>query len=165
MEQAFELVEHPSELSVEGFRFAHARVKGAYVPWTRVATLDHVAETLEKQGIARTGPAFGIYYDLPWSENAVEQWKADLGYPIALGAKPPVGAPQVKIVDLPTFEAIGLRYRGDLTSFPGALQFLIEWAAKRKMDLGGPLVERFHVSDAITGAEEREIFIALAPLP
>jgi hypothetical protein len=164
VEQAFELVERPAELSVEGFRFAYASVRGAYTPWTRVATLDHVAETLERHAVLREGPAFGIYHDLPYSELPVEQWRADLGYPIARGAAPPP-LPQIRVLELPTFAAVGLRYRGDLTSFPGALQFLVEWTAKREIDLAGPLVERFHLSDALTGAEEREIFIALAPLP
>ncbi|HUR68239.1 MAG TPA: hypothetical protein VM370_03265 [Candidatus Thermoplasmatota archaeon] len=163
MEQAFELVERPTQQTVEGFRFVHARVKGAYQPWTRVSTLDHVAETLEEHGILRTGPAFGVYHDLPQSERPVEDWRADLGYPVALDARiPPL--PQIRAMDLPDIEAVGLRYRGDLTSFPGALQFLVDWAAQKRIDLDGPLLERFHVSDALSGVEERDVYVALAPL-
>lgn len=163
VEAAFELVERPSLQTVEGFPFAYARVRGAYQPWTRVATLDMVAETLELHGIDRTGPAFGIYHDLPYSERPVEEWRADLGWPVALGTRiPPL--PQLRAMDLPSFEAVGLRYRGDLTSFPGALQFLVEWAAQKGIGLEGPLLERFHVSDALHGTEERDVWVALAPL-
>lgn len=163
VEAAFELVERPDVQKVDGFPFAYAQVRGAYQPWTRVATLDMVAETLETHGIMRTGPAFGIYHDLPYSERPVEQWRADLGWPVAAGTRvPPL--PQLRAMDVPTLEVVGLRYRGDLTSFPGALQFLVEWAAKKGIDLDGPLLERFHVSDPLTGVEERDIWIALEPL-
>lgn len=160
VEQAFELLAPPELTRVDGFRFAHARVKGAYQPWSRVATLDLVAETLEKHGIDRAGPAFGVYYDLPFSDNDVETWRADLGYPIAPDAQIRPVAP-LRVMDLPSVEAVGLRYRGDLTSFPGALQFLVEWAAKKDILLTGPLLERFHVSDALTGVEERDVWVAL----
>lgn len=160
VEQAFELLAPPELTRVDGFRFAHARVKGAYQPWSRVATLDLVAETLEKHGIDRAGPAFGVYYDLPFSDNDVEAWRADLGYPIAPNAEIRPVAP-LRVKDLPSVEAVGLRYRGDLTSFPGALQFLVEWAAKKDILLTGPLLERFHVSDALTGVEERDVWVAL----
>ena len=163
MEQAFELVERPALQTVPGFRFVHARVKGPYQPWSRVSTLDMVAQTLEEHGIVRDGPAFGVYHDLPYSEKPVEDWRADLGYPAPLGTRlPPL--PQIRAVDLPDIGAVGLRYRGDLTSFPGALQFLVDWAAGQGIDLDGPLLERFHVSDALSGVEERDVFIALAPL-
>lgn len=163
VEAAFELIEHPTVQTIDGFRFAHARVKGAYQPWTRVSTLDLVAQTLEQHGIHRTGPAFGVYHDLPYSENPVEQWRADLGYPVSPDTRvPPL--PQLRAWDLPHTEVVGLRYRGDLTSFGGALQFLVEWATKKELPLDGPLLERFHVSDALSGVEERDVWIALAPL-
>lgn len=163
MQEAFELVDRPQTQTVKGFRFVHARVKGAYEPWTRVSTLDMVAETLEQHGIVRTGPAFGVYHDLPYTENPAEAWRADLGYPVAMGTRIPA-LPQLRAIDLPDLEAIGLRYRGDLTSFPGALQFLVEWAAKQGTECEGPLLERFHVSDALTGVEDREVLIAMVPL-
>lgn len=163
MEAAFELLERPSVQTLQGFRFVHARVRGPYQPWTRVSTLDHVAQTLEEHGITRTGPAFGIYHDLPYSENDVQQWRADLGYPVAARTSvPPL--PQLRVVDLPDMEVVGLRYRGDLTSFPGALQFLVDWAAREGVDVQGCLLERFHVSDALEGVEERDVFVAVAPL-
>lgn len=162
MEEAFELVHSPSVQRLEGFPFAHARVAGAYQPWTRVATLDMVAQKLEENGIDRTGPAFGIYYDLPYSERDVEEWRADLGWPVARGTKLPA-LPQLRAIDVPDLDVVGLRYRGDLTSFPGALQFLVEWAVSKDIDLRGPLLERFHVSDALTGDEERDVYVALTP--
>lgn len=162
VEAAFELVERPSRQTLEGFRFAHARVKGAYTPWTRVATLDMVAETLEVHGIHRAGPAFGVYHDLPFSDHDAEQWRADLGFPVAPETHIPV-LPQLRAIDLPAVDVVGLRYRGDLTSFPGALQFLVEWSAQQAIDLAGPLLERFHVSDALEGVEERDVYVALSP--
>lgn len=163
MEAAFELVERPTRQTIDAFRFAHARVKGAYQPWSRVNALDMVAEALERHGISRTGPAFGIYHDLPYSEKPVEQWLADLGHPITPGTPIPT-MPGLRAMDVPAIEAVGLRYRGDLTSFPGALQFLVEWAAKEGLQLDGPLLERFHVSDALHGVEERDIWIAFHPM-
>lgn len=163
MEAAFELLESPSFHTLEGFRFAHARVRGAYTPWTRVTTLDMVAQTLEEHGIARTGPAFGIYHDLPYSERPVEQWQADLGFPVARGTRVPA-LPQLRATDIGPIEVVGLRYRGDLTSFPGALQFLVEWSTMKELVLRGPLLERFHVSDALENVEEREVWIALNEL-
>ena len=163
MEAAFELLSRPQVTQVEPFRLAYARVRGAYQPWTRVSTLDMVAQTLEEHGIDRTGPAFGIYHDLPYSERDVERWEADLGYPIADATRvPPL--PQLRALDVPAIEAVGLGYRGDLTSFPGALQFLVQWAAEEDLELRGPLLERFHVSDALSGVEERDIWVALEPL-
>lgn len=163
MEAAFELLHSPAVQRVDGFAFAHARVRGAYQPWTRVQTLDMVAETLEAHGIARAGPAFGVYHDLPYSERPVEEWRADLGWPVARGTRLPA-LPQLRAVDVPDLDAVGLRYRGDLASFPGALQFLVDWAVRKDIALEGPLMERFHVSDALAGVEERDVWIALAPL-
>lgn len=163
MEAAFELLDRPSLQRVDGFPFVYATVRGAYQPWTRVQTLDHVASELEARGIARTGPAFGIYYDLPYSERDAQEWRSDLGWPVAPGTKLPA-LPQLRAVDVPTLDAVGLRYRGDLTSFPGALQFLVEWAVQKKIELAGPLLERFHVSDPLSGVEERDVYVALRPL-
>lgn len=163
MEAAFELVERPSLQAIPGFRFVHARVRGAYQPWNRVSTLDHVAETLETHGITRIGPAFGVYHDLPFTERDVQAWRADLGYPVEHGtAIPPL--PQLRATDMPEVQAVGLRYRGDLTSFPGALQFLVDWAVQKDIELHGCLLERFHVSDALEGIEERDVWVALTPL-
>lgn len=163
MQAAFELLEPASIQTLEGFRLAHARVRGAYQPWTRVNTLDMVAQTLEEHGIVRAGPAFGVYYDLPYSEHSVQEWRADLGFPVAPGTRlPPL--PQLRALDLPDTEVAGLRYRGDLTSFGGVLQFLVEWASKKDVPLDGPLLERFHVSDALRGIEERDVWVALCPL-
>lgn len=164
MEAAFEILERPSLQTIPGFRFAHARVRGPYQPWTRVSTLDHVAETLETHGITRVGPAFGIYHDLPFSERDVASWCADLGHPIELDVRPPP-LPHLRTLDVPDIEAVGLRYRGDLSSFPGALEFLVDWAAHKEFDLQGCLLERFHVSDALAGIEERDLYVALTPLP
>lgn len=164
VEEAFELIARPERQTISGFRFVHARVKGPYEPWTRVNTLDMVAETLEQHGIDRAGPAFGIYHDLPFSERDVAAWVAQLGFPVPPETRIPA-LPQLRAVDLPDVEAVGLRYRGDLTSFPGALQFLVEWAAQQRIEPVGPLLERFHVSDALEGVEERDVWIALAPIP
>lgn len=164
MEAAFELLSTPAVTRVAPFRFAHARVRGPYTPWTRVATLDTVAEALERAGVDRTGPAFGVYHDLPASVRDGAQWTADLGFPVADDASvPPL--PALRIRDIPPVEAAGLRYRGDLASFPAALQFLLEWALRRDVRLGGCLLERFHVSNALTGEEERDIYVALDPFP
>lgn len=163
LEAAFELLATPSLVEVEPFRFAHARIRGPYVPWSRIQALDMVAETLERHGIDRTGPAFGIYRDLPFSDRDVEHWRAELGYPVAPDASVPA-LPQVRVLDVPRLDAVALRYRGDLTSFPGAMQFLADWAARKEMDLRGPLLQRFHVSDSLDNVEEREVFVALRPL-
>lgn len=161
MEAAFELLARPTLTRVEPFRFAYARVRGAYQPWTRVSTLDLVAQRLDEHGIDRSGPAFGIYHDLPFSDRDADKWEADLGFPVAEGAHlPPLPALRAKLV--PETEVVGLSYRGDLTSFPGALQFLVQWAAEEGIELRGPLLERFHVSDALTGVEERDIYVALS---
>ena len=163
VEAQFELLRAPSVQEVAPFRFAHARVKGPYVPWARVHALDLVAETLERVGVERVGPPFGIYHDLPYSEREGDAWTADLGYPVADEAQvPPL--PALRVRDVPPTDAAGLRYRGDLTSFPAALQLLVEWSARRGLDLQGPLLERFHVSDALTGVEERDVYVALRPM-
>ena len=164
VDAAFELVERPGVLTVPGFRFAHARVRGPYQPWTRVSTLDHVAQTLETHAILRTGPAFGIYHDLPFSENGIDAWTADLGFPVEPDVRLPA-LPHLRTLDLPDVEAVGLRYRGDLSSFPGALQLLVDWASHKDLDLHGCLMERFHVSDALAAVEERDVFVARTPLP
>lgn len=163
MEQAFELLHAPSLQQLEPFAFAHARVRGAYTPWTRVQTLDMVAQTLEAGGIDRAGPAFGIYHDLPYSDRDVEAWTADLGWPVPRGTVLPK-LPQLRALDVPALDVVGLRYRGDLTSFPGALQFLVEWSMQKDIALRGPLIERFHVSDALDGVEERDVYLALEPM-
>lgn len=164
MEAAFELLATPSLVEVPPFRLAYARIRGPYLPWARVQALDMVAETLERHGVDRDGPAFGIYHDLPFSERDAERWTADLGYPVGEDTSiPPL--PQVRSVQVPLVQAVGLRYRGDLTSFPGALQFLVEWARRREIDVAGPLMQRFHVSDALDNVEEREVFVALEPFP
>ena len=156
----FDLVSAPSVTEIAPFRFAHVRTRGPYVPWARVQALDTVAETLERLGIERVGPAFGVYHDMPFSVREGDAWIADLGYPIADGASVPASAP-VRVRDLPPAAAVGLRYRGDLGSFPVALQFLLEWAAQRGIDLAGCLLERFYVSNALTGEEERDVYVTL----
>lgn len=163
MEEAFELLHAPSVQTLEPFSFAHARVRGPYQPWTRVNMLDMVAQALEEHGIAREGPAFGVYYDLPYSERDVQEWRADLGWPVAPGTRLPALA-QLRALDVPAMDVVGLRYRGDLTSFLGALQLLVEWALRKEIELRGPLLERFHVSDALHGVEERDVLIAVDPL-
>lgn len=162
MDQAFELLAAPAVVEVPAFRFAHARVRGPYVPWRRVATLDEVAETLERSAVDRTGPAFGIYHDLPYSMREADEWLAELGYPVEEGTKVP---PALRVRDVGPLQAAALRYRGDLASFPAALQLLVEWSSRRGLDLQGPLLERFHVSDALSGVEERDVYVALQPLP
>lgn len=160
MDAAFQLVAEPSVQEVAPFRFVHHRIRGPYVPWQRVATLDSVAETLERLAVDRTGPAFGVYYDLPFSERTEGDWTADLGYPVAADAAVPV-EPGLRVRDFPATQAVGLRYRGDLASFPPALQFLLEWAGRRDVDVQGTLLERFHVSNALTGEEERDVWVSL----
>ena len=160
VEAAFELVAPPSVLDVAPFRFAHHKIRGPYVPWTRVQTLDTVAEALERLGIERIGPAFGIYHDLPFSARDTPDWSALLGYPVADEATVPP-SPALRVLDVPSVNAVGLRYRGDLTSFPGALQFLLEWALQRGIEVRGPLLERFYVSDALSGREERDVYVAI----
>ena len=159
----FELLAAPSVSTLPGFRFAHHRVRGPYVPWARVAALDAVAEALERAGIDRTGPAFGVYHDMPFSAQEADRWTADLGYPVARDAAvPPL--PALRVRDLPPLRVAGLRYRGDLTSFPEALQFLLEWSGEKGVEARGPLLERFHVSNALTGEEERDVYVALEPM-
>lgn len=164
MEAAFEIVSPPDLQQVAPFRFVHHKVRGPYTPWTRVQTLDTVAEALEKLGVDRTGPAFGIYHDLPYSTRETDHWSALLGFPVADAATVPP-SPALRVMDVPPLDVIGLSYRGDLASFPGALQFLLEWSVKRGIDVRGPLLERFHVSNALTGQEERDVYVALQPLP
>ena len=164
MDAAFELLKPPAVSELAPFRFAHGRVKGPYVPWARVNALDLVAETLERVSVDRTGPAFGIYHDLPFSQRDSDDWTADLGYPVADEASVPV-LPGLRVRDVPPVQVAGLSYRGDLTSFPEALQLLVEWAMRRGLDLKGPLLERFHVSDALNNVEERDVYVAFSPLP
>ena len=159
MELAFELIEGPHVARLAPFRFAHHRVRGAYQPWARVATLDAVAEALERAEVERAGPAFGIYYDLPESEEEPEAWRADLGYPVVPDAKVPA-RPGLRVRDVPAMEVASLRYRGDLSSFPEALRVLVAWAEEKELE-AGPLLERFHVSDALTGEEERDVMLSL----
>lgn len=163
MELAFELVEGPRLSNVAPFRFAHHRLRGPYQPWARVQALDAVAETLERAEVSRTGPAFGIYYDLPASSRDVDAWTADLGYPVGDDAAPP-NRPGLRVRNVPEIRVVSLRYRGDLTSFPDALGTLVEWALDEGHDVRGPLLERFHVSDALSGEEERDVYVALDPL-
>lgn len=164
MEAAFDLLQPPELTELPPFRFAYRRIRGPYVPWARVSTLDTVAEALEMAGVDRVGPAFGLYHDLPFSQRETDAWIADLGYPVEPGAALPV-RPDLRAVDLPPTTVVALRYRGDLGSFPPALQLLVDWALQRGHDLRGPLLERFHVSDALTGVEERDVYVALEPLP
>jgi hypothetical protein len=70
----------------------------------------------------------------------------------------------LRVRDLPATRVVGLRYRGDLTSFPEALQFLLEWSMERSVAVEGPLLERFYVSNALTGEEERDVYVALDPI-
>lgn len=163
MENAFELVSAPQAIEIPPMRFAHAKVRGAYQPWTRVQTLDAVAEALERVGIERAGPAFGVYLDLPFTTRDPGEWVALLGYPVADEARVPP-APALRVLDLPAAHGIGLRYRGDLTSFPAALQFLLEWALRKRIEARGPLMERFYVSNALTGEEERDVYVTLDAL-
>lgn len=159
----FELLAQPELSTLPAFRFAHHRVRGPYVPWARVAALDAVAESLEREGIERTGPAFGLYHDMPYSQREATEWIADLGYPIGDDATVPP-RPALRVRDVPATRVVGLRYRGDLSSFPEALQFLLEWSMGRGIHMDGPLLERFYVSNALTGEEERDVYVALAAL-
>lgn len=159
----FDLLAQPTVSTLPPFRFAHHRVRGPYVPWARVAALDAVAEALERASVDRAGPAFGIYHDMPFSQREADHWIADLGYPVPDDAVvPPL--PALRVRDLPAARVAGLRYRGDLTSFPEALQLLLEWSMERGVSLEGPLLERFHVSNALTGEEQRDVYVALRPL-
>jgi len=161
MELEFELLERPHVTRLASFRFAHHRVRGPYQPWQRAQALDAVADALERAEIDRAGPAFGIYYDLPYSDKEADAWHADLGHPVAPDARVPT-RPGLRVRDVPSVEVAALRYRGDLSSFPSALRLLLEWTEERGTE-PGPLMERFHVSDALTGAEERDVFLALGP--
>ncbi len=146
-----------------GFRFAFTRVWGPYVPWSRARALDDVAEALERAEVNRLGPGFGIYYDLPSSAREPAAWVADLGFPVPTGVRVPtdVGLRTRRVPD----RRIGaLRYVGDVESFPGALAHLVEWAASASLDLEGPLLERFHASDALTGREDRDVMVAFDPI-
>src|SRR5438067_11690547 len=125
MELEFEVLERPHVARLPGFRFAHHRIRGPYQPWQRVQALDAVADALERAGVDRTGPAFGVYYDLPLSDAEPEAWRADLGYPVAPDAHVPA-RPGLRVRDVPALDAAALRYRGDLSSFPPALQLLVD---------------------------------------
>lgn len=162
MELAFDLVEGPHLSRVAPFRFAYHRLRGPYQPWVRVQALDAVAETLERAEVTRTGPAFGIYYDLPASSRPAEAWTADLGFPVGDETIP--ARPGLRVRDVPEIRVATLRYRGDLTSFPDALGTLVEWALDEGVEPRGPLLERFYVSDALSGEEERDVFVALDPI-
>lgn len=158
-ELEFELLQPPHVARLDAFRFAHHRVRGAYQPWSRVQTLDAVADALERADVERVGPPFGIYYDLPYSEIDPAEWRADLGFPVASDARVPA-RPGLRVRDVPALDVTALRYRGDLASFPAALQVLVDWTQEEGHE-PGPLLERFHVSDALTGAEERDVYLAL----
>lgn len=163
MEAVFELLAAPRVTELTGFRFAHHRVRGPYAPWTRVQTHDSVAETLERADVARCGPPFGIYYDLPFPDGEPERWTADLGHPVPEGLVVP-RTPGLRVRHVPDVPAAHLRYRGDLASFEPALELLMEWLLSKGVDPEGPLLERFLVSDALAGVEERDLFVALRPL-
>lgn len=163
METAFQLLATPRVSKLPAFRFAFHRVRGPYAPWTRIASLDAVAETLEKRGVTRTGSAFGVYYDLPFPLDDAPEWTADLGYPIAEDAQLP-RSPALRERRFPSVHVASLRYRGDLMSFEPALQMLVDWLQSRGLEPQGPLLESFHVSDALSGLEERDIHVALEPI-
>lgn len=164
MQETFDLLQPPHLTELVPFRFAHARVRGPYQPWSRVQALDAVAEALERTEVARTGPAFGVYYDLPWSaEEDAEAWTADLGWPVAPGAKVPT-RPGLRVRNVAATPVAALRYQGDLTSFPEALQTLVSWCEAQGVEPMGCLLERFHVSDALAGVEERDVYLALEPI-
>ncbi|HVL49422.1 MAG TPA: GyrI-like domain-containing protein [Candidatus Thermoplasmatota archaeon] len=156
---AFRVVQGPSETRLDPVRLARRRVVGPYVPWTRIQTLDEVLFALESAEVAATGPATGVYYDLPRSARAEALWEADLGYPVAPDARLPDG---LEPLDLPATPGVALRYEGDLASFPQALAFLLAWAEERGTPARGHLVERFHVSDPVTLAETRDVFVGFA---
>lgn len=158
--ETFDLLQSPHVTELAPFRFAYGRLRGAYQPWARVQALDAVAEVLERAEVPRTGPAFGVYYDLPSTEKEPDAWTADLGWPIAPGAKVPT-RPGLRVRDVPAQSVVALRYRGDLTSFPEALQSLVQWCDQNGVEPEGCLMERFHVSDALTGVEERDVCLAL----
>lgn len=160
MQETFDLLHPPHVTELAAFRFAYGRLRGAYQPWARVQALDAVAEVLERADVPRTGPAFGVYYDLPHSEEAPDAWTADLGWPIAPGAKVPT-RPGLRIRNVPATPVVALRYRGDLTSFPDVLQTLADWCDAQGVEPQGCLLERFHVSDALTGVEERDVYLGL----
>lgn len=164
VELAFDLLAPPHVARLEGFRFAHARVRGPYEPWSRVQALDSVAEWLEVAGVDRIGPAFGVYHDLPSSPREPEGWTADLGWPIASDAMVPAQV-GLCVSEVASVDVASLRYRGDLTSFPAALQVLTGWCDTKGHVVRGCLLERFHVSDALTGLEERDVYLALSPVP
>lgn len=164
MELSFELLEAPHFARLAPFRFAFHRVRGAYQPWARVSTLDAVAEALEKAEVDRIGPAFGVYYDLPWSDAEPDEWHADLGFPIDERVAVP-SRPGLRVRTMPALEVGALRYKGDLSSFPSALDELVAWLDEQGVEAEGPLIERFHVSDALTGEERRDVYVAIKPLP
>lgn len=163
MQETFDLLQSPHVTELAAFRFAFGRLRGPYQPWARVQALDAVAEVLERAEVTRAGPAFGVYYDLPASERDADAWTADLGWPVAPGEKVPT-RPGLRVRTFPAMPAVALRYRGDLTSFPDALQALVDWCEDAGVEPLGCLLERFHVSDALTGVEERDVFLALEPM-
>lgn len=155
---AFVVTQGPAFASTPSFRFAHRRVAGPYVPWTRVQTLDEVRSALEEADVTPTGPATGVYFDLPRSGRPESAWETDLGYPVAAGARVPI---PLLVREVPTTPAVTLSYRGDLASFPQALAYLLAWSEERGVHPRGHLVERFHVSDPMTLVEERDVFVHL----
>lgn len=157
----FRLIERPHVAVAPAFRFAFKRVSGAYEPWARHRALDDVAEALEIADVERSGPPFGIYYDLPWTDRDPEQWVADLGYPVPSRVRVPKDD-DVRTRRVPARRVAALRYAGDQSSFPSALASLVESSAA--VEAAGPLMERFHVSDPLSGQEERDVFVALDPL-
>lgn len=160
---AFELLERPHVAILPGFRFAFTRVWGPYTPWARVRALDDVAEALERADVPRVGPPFGVYYDLPLSARDPDEWVADLGYPVPPRVRVPTDL-GLRTRRLPARRVGALRYAGDVQAFPGALASLMEWAASADLELEGPLLERFHLSDALSGCEDRDVMVAFEPI-
>lgn len=160
----FRLVEPAHVAALAPFRFAFTRLTGPYTPWARCRALDDVAEALERAGVARLGPPVGVYYDLPYSDRAPDEWIADLGFPVPPRVRVPTDL-GLFARRMPERRVARLRYDGDLQSFPGALAAMLEWAESAQLPFEGPLVERFHVSDPLTGREERDVMIALEALP
>lgn len=164
MEAAFQLLATPRVTELADFRFAYHRVRGPYAPWTRIATHDAVAELLERHEVDRLGAPFGIYYDLPYPTDDFERWTCDLGHPVPEDVVLP-RSPGLRSRRLPRLPVVHLRYRGDLASFEPALELLMEWSMERSLEPHGPLLERFLLSDALAGVEERDLYVALEPVP
>jgi len=155
MEGAFELLTAPKVRVMPGFWFAFRRDVGPYVPWQRIATLDDVADRLERADVERTGPAFGAFHDLPQSSRPSTTWTADLGYPLAHEID--LTASGLHVVWHPPLDVATVRYRGDLTSFPPAMDLLRRWMIHEGLAAQPPLFESFVISDALAGVEFRDI--------